>query len=101
VVAEAGYLINQLGGPFREAQFIRGIADGDMDPVSLLRIDFARMEELIEQYATLNIGTTDASIIAIAERLEISQIASLNYRDFSVVRPRGISAFTLLPTLVN
>jgi uncharacterized protein len=97
VTAEAGYLINRIGGPEREAVFLRGVADGDFDPVNLLRVDYARMDELVEQYARLNIGTTDASIIALAERLNISRIATLNFRDFSIVRPRGISAFEVLP----
>jgi len=97
VTAEVGYLINQLGGPYREAQFLRGVADGDFEPVDLMRVDYARMDELVEQYAQLNLGTTDASIIALAERLDISQIATLNRRDFTVVRPRHINAFELLP----
>jgi len=97
VTAETGYLINQLGGPLREAQFLRGVADGDFEPVDLLRVDYARMDELVEQYAQLNLGTTDASIIALAERLRVSQIATLNRRDFTIVRPRHIAAFELLP----
>lgn len=98
VTAEAGYLLNQLSGVKQEAKFLRGVADGDLEPIDLLRIDYARMDELVEQYQNLNIGTTDASIIALAERFRIKQIATLNWRDFTVVRPRYVGEFEILPS---
>ena len=55
------------------------------------------MGELVEQYADLPLGTTDASVIAIAERLDLNEIATLDRRHFTVVRPRHVDAFTLLP----
>ncbi len=56
------------------------------------------MAELSEQYASLGLGGTDASIVAIAERLHIAQIATMDRRHFAVVRPRHVDAFTLLPS---
>lgn len=55
------------------------------------------MAELTERYADLGLGGTDASVVAIAERLGIDRIATLDRRHFSVVRPRHIEAFQLLP----
>ncbi len=43
------------------------------------------------------LGATDASVVAIAERLGIDTIATLDRRHFTVVRPAHIEAFTLLP----
>ena len=48
-------------------------------------------------YADLGLGLVDASVVAIAERLGATTIATLNHRDFMVVRPRHIVAFELLP----
>lgn len=45
----------------------------------------------------MHLGTTDASIVALAERLQLGEIATLDRRHFSVVRPAHIDAFTLLP----
>jgi predicted nucleic acid-binding protein len=59
--------------------------------------DVRRMGDLAEQYASLGLGGTDASLVAIAERLEIAQIATMDRRHFGVVRPRHVDAFTLLP----
>ena len=39
----------------------------------------------------------EASVIAIAERLEQDTIATLDRRHFSVVRPLHVDAFTLVP----
>lgn len=38
-----------------------------------------------------------ASVVAVAERLGLTEIATIDRRHFSVVRPRHIDAFTLLP----
>jgi uncharacterized protein len=40
---------------------------------------------------------TDASVIAMAERLGVKQVATLNRRDFGVVRPRHVDALQLVP----
>jgi hypothetical protein len=37
------------------------------------------------------------SVVAIAERLDVREIATIDRRPFSVVRPRHVDAFTLLP----
>jgi predicted nucleic acid-binding protein len=55
------------------------------------------MADLVVKYGSLPLGTTDASVIAIAERLKLTEIATLDRRHFSVVRPNHVNAFTLLP----
>jgi hypothetical protein len=46
---------------------------------------------------TLPLGSVDASVIAVAERLAIQEVATLDRRHFSVVRPLHVAALTLLP----
>lgn len=55
------------------------------------------MRELIATYADLRLGGTDASLIAISERLGIMRVATLNHRHFRTVRPKHCDAFELLP----
>jgi predicted nucleic acid-binding protein len=97
VVAEVGYLLAREANARVEAGFLQSLSAGDFEPVELTRLDYARMSELVTQYADLGLGTTDASIVALAERLNIVEIATLDRRHFSVVRPRHTPAFTLLP----
>ena len=80
-----------------EAQFLDAVAGGDFEVVDLEPGDFVRMAELVRRYDDLPLGTTDASVIALAERLGVSEIATLDRRHFTVVRPRHVSALTLLP----
>jgi predicted nucleic acid-binding protein len=63
----------------------------------LTETDVSRMADLAERYADLRLGGTDASVIAIAERLGIYRIATFDRRHFTVVRPVHVEAFTLLP----
>ena len=59
--------------------------------------DWPRIAELVKQYADLPLGGADASIVALAERLEIETIVTLDDRHFRAVRPRHRKAFRLLP----
>lgn len=67
--------------------------------VELVDSDLRRMSNLVRQYASLRLGGTDASVVAICERLGIVTVATVNLRDFATVRPRHIPAFMTLPGL--
>ena len=97
VVAEAGYLLAREAGARVESLFLRSLADGDFTPVDLSSADYARMADLVTAYESLPLGTTDASVIAIAERLGLTDVATLDRRHFTVVRPSHVAALTLLP----
>jgi predicted nucleic acid-binding protein len=97
VVAETAFMLEKLGGTRAEAAFIRSFARRDFVSVDLEDDDYARIDELIEQYDDLPLGTTDASVIALAERLGVAEVATLDRRHFTVVRPRHVNALTLLP----
>jgi len=60
-------------------------------------MDWGRISELVEAYADLGLGGVDASLVAVAERLGVHEIATLDRRDFSVVRPTHVDSFMLLP----
>jgi len=97
VVAEAGYLLAREAGARVESLFLRSLADGDFTPVDLSSADYVRMADLVTAYESLPLGTTDASVIAIAERLGLTDVATLDRRHFTVVRPSHVAALTLLP----
>lgn len=56
-----------------------------------------RIAELVAHYHDLPLGTVDASVVVAAERLSVTTIATIDRRHFSVVRPRHVAAFELLP----
>jgi predicted nucleic acid-binding protein len=59
--------------------------------------DSGRVAELIETYADLGLGGTDASLLVLAERLAVHRIATLDRRHFGVVSPRHTKTFELIP----
>jgi hypothetical protein len=73
------------------------IAAGEFTLTGLAATHWARCAELIERYADLGLGLVDASVIAVAERLRITVVASIDRRDLLVVRPTHCAAFELIP----
>ncbi len=97
VTAEVGYLLAREAGARVESLFLRSLAEGDFAAVDLTAADYARMAELVDTYGDLPLGTTDASVIAVAERLKLKDVATLDRRHFTVVRPSHVNSLTLLP----
>ena len=99
VLAEVGYMLETKVGTFAEVAFLESVASGSFELVNLTQSDAARIAELVARYDDLPLGTTDASVIALAERLGVDEIATLDHRHFRVVRPSHVQTLTLLPEL--
>jgi uncharacterized protein len=97
VIVETSWQIERNLGPASEAGFLRLITTGEVEVIDLGLDDYRRCVELIETYADMGLGLVDASVITIAERFGITTIATLNRRDFTVVRPQHVEAFELIP----
>ena len=97
VIVESSWLIADRLGPAAEAGFLRSVAAGELRRVDLTDTDWDRVLELVETYADLDLGLVDASVIVVAERLGVTTLATINHRDFTVVRPRHTDAFDLIP----
>ena len=96
VLAEVDYLAMRAGTTLRDA-LRRDIVSGayvigwwDAAVTSLGRV--------ASRYADLGISLADASLVALAARLETTSIATFDERHFRAVQPlTGEPAFTLLP----
>jgi hypothetical protein len=98
VIAEACFLIGKQLGSEAEAAFLDAFGPGQAFTLGdLLQTDLERMAALVRQYGDLRLGGTDAAVIAVAERLDVAKVATVDRRHFSVVRPQHVSAFTMLP----
>lgn len=56
-----------------------------------------RAAELEARYATTDLGFVDASVIVTCENLGETKLATLDHRDFTIVRPRHCKTLRLLP----
>jgi len=95
VVAEATYFVGRRLGAVAEAAFLQGL--GNLDVEGPAREDFPRIAELVVRYANFPLGGTDASLVALAERIGAGIVITLDRRHFAAVKPRHIEAFDLLP----
>jgi len=97
VITEVTYLLATRLGVEPEVRFLGDLAAGSFSIDAVPVGDWLRIAELVATYRDLPLGTVDASIVAAAERLDITGIATLDRRHFGVVRPRHADAFALLP----
>ncbi|MGC4940720.1 type II toxin-antitoxin system VapC family toxin [Kribbella sp. DT2] len=97
VVTEVCYLLARQGGAKPEGAFVRSLVAGDFTVVPSTLDGLERIADLIGQYADLPLGMVDAAVITLAEQLGVDEIATLDRRHFTVVRPSHVNAFTLLP----
>lgn len=97
VVTEVAYLIATRLGTRAEVRFLGALAAGEVIVEHVTAPDWLRIAELVAKYGDLPLGTVDASVVAMAERLGISTLVTLDRRHFGVVRPDHIDAFTLVP----
>lgn len=97
ILVEVDYWCRKAGASTAFAGFVGDIRLGAYNLANLDGIDVDRSVELAETYASLDLGIVDASVVALAERLGVTRVLTLDRRDFSVVRPRHCAALDLLP----
>lgn len=97
VLAEACYLIEKYVGAEAEANLIEAVAAGDLCQVDIHAADLVRIAELARQYRSFPLGLADASVVALAERLGSTEVATLDNRHFRAIKPKHCAAFALLP----
>jgi predicted nucleic acid-binding protein len=97
VLPEVAWLVTARHGSGVAASVMRRIGDGSWPVEPVETDDVRRAAELMTTYADLGLSFVDATVVAVAERLGISRVYTLDRRDFRVVRPRHVAAFEVLP----
>jgi predicted nucleic acid-binding protein len=97
IVAEVDHLVGARGGRAARRAFHRDLVAGAY-LVEWWPGAIASVVKIAERYADTGLGLADGSLVALAERLETIEIATLDERHFRAVRPlAGGKAFRLLP----
>jgi predicted nucleic acid-binding protein len=97
VVIETAWLLARELGNTAEAGFVGAAGRGEFRIVDLTAVDYQRASEILATRADNNFGLVDACVMAIAERHHATTIATVNPRDFRIVRPAHCDAYTLIP----
>lgn len=94
VLTEACYLIGKYVGADAEVNLVDAVVAEDLSQAEVRTTDLGRAAELMRQYRGFPLGIADASLVAVAERLGLTEIATLDRRHFSAITPRHASSFT-------
>jgi uncharacterized protein len=97
VLTEVAYLVSTRLGWQPEVRLLGDLAAGNFTLEPVHPQDLIRIAELVAQHHDLPLGTVDASVVATAERLRITEVATIGRRHFSIVRPAHADVFKLLP----
>jgi len=97
VLAELDYLLATRVSRDAEQALLRQVADGVYQIESFDAGDIARANEVLDQYADLDLGLADTSLIVLSERHKVLDLLTLDERHFRAVRGPGGKPFRILP----
>ena len=97
VLTELAYLILRQSGYDTLTTFLNYLANGELPIISATTQDLARSAEILKKYRDSKIDFVDSIIMAIAERLDIKRILTVDRRDFGLFRPQHCEAFEIIP----
>jgi len=96
ILPEVMYNLKRVGGMRGMILFAQQLKLSNI-LIPLLEIDFDRSISIMQMYESANLDFVDCCLIAQAERLEITKIATFDRRDFSIIRPRHAPYLELYP----
>ena len=97
VLPEICYLIDSRLGHAAMRHFVDTVATGGFQIESMNMGDLSRVSEVLDQRADARVDFVDATIVALAERLKVTRILTLDRRHFELFRPQHCAAFEILP----
>ncbi len=95
-MAETDYLVSKRLGRRAEHTFLAEVTDQVYRLVGFDDEDMASAADLVNTYADMDIGITDASVAVIAGRYRTVDLLSVD-QHFRALRPLWGAAFRLLP----
>ncbi len=96
-ITEVTFLLRRDLGQKAVWHFIESLNETNILLEAPTNSDYIRSAEILRKYNDQNIDFVDACIVAMAERLNIKTILTVDRRHFSVFKPRHCESFELLP----
>jgi len=97
IVPEVSYLFSRDLGYAGVQKFLEHFKQINARFEPIERGDLARVHEIAVAYSDAEFDVVDCCIMALAERLNIKQVATFDRRDFSIFRPKHCDYLELLP----
>lgn len=97
VLPELAYMVLRDAGYEPLIRFLRSLVRNPSRLVTITADDLVRSTEIMEQYADTRIDFVDCMVAAMAERLNISRVLTVDQQHFRILRPKHVPAFEILP----
>lgn len=97
VLPEVTYLITRFIHYRAMMNFLAAITASDAELQQVEKRDLRRAHEIMVAYADAQFDLVDCCIMALSERLNITQVCTFDRRDFSIFRPAHCDYLELLP----
>ena len=97
VLPELAFMILRELGYSVLIRFLQALVRDELAIERMTGNDLARTTEILEKYADSRIDFVDCVIAAMAERLNIETILTVDRRHFQLFRPNHCSYFVILP----
>lgn len=97
ILTELAYMTVRTIGLAAFVRLMRSVFAGELQLIFAQQEDIQRAIDIMERYADSRIDYVDCVIAAMAERLEITHILTIDQRHFRMLRPRHTPAFDLRP----
>lgn len=97
VLTEAAWLFNRAGGMPLVSAFLDLLAAARFPLQEVNYDDLKRASELMRQYPGTKLELVDCCVVALAERLEITHVATLDRRDFGIIRTQDNAFLEVVP----
>jgi predicted nucleic acid-binding protein len=98
VLTEACYLLRRY--PAQRDGLIQSVYDGEFQVLPLHRGDLPAIQDVFESYHDQKVDLADASLVVLADRVDVERIFTVDVRHFSLFRRRNGRPFFLLPEFV-
>ncbi|MGI8883539.1 MAG: type II toxin-antitoxin system VapC family toxin [Pyrinomonadaceae bacterium] len=96
-ITETAHFVLKNLGAAALANFVEDLPEMNVIFETPLAEDYKRAADILRKYNDANIDFVDAVIVAIAERLDITKILTIDRRHFGAFKPRHCAAFEILP----
>jgi len=97
VLPEVTFLIVRDIGYQGIGTFLKEFIQTDIQLEAITMLDLERVAEITQRYSSSKFDLADCCIMALSERLNITQVCTFDRRDFSIFRPKHCSYLELLP----
>ena len=96
ILPEVDYLSSRLPTGAMPA-FMNSLLSQEFEYHELDLADLERANQIMTQYVDAKVGLVDAGVVAVAERLNIRRILTIDQRHFALFKPRNLGFLELLP----